>query len=96
MAHFDGTAVVATPLVFVIEGSPVKVPSVWQTRSIQVDATGAGSLQVDTKMIGQAAFNTQTTITAGTVIIDCVGVSEIQITASGSDVPFAIDTYGIR
>lgn len=96
MAHYSGTVPTATPVVIEIEGDPVKAPSVWQIRSVQIDATGAGVLTVETQMAGQAAFNTQTTLTGETIIVDCVGIARVRLSAAGADVPYSLDTYGIR
>ena len=96
MAHKNGQILSGESLDIVVEGDPIKVPSVWQIRSIQVDAVGAGTLAVLTRCVGQSVFTEQATVTAGTTIIDMVGVAQVRLTASVDTVDFAFDTYGIR
>lgn len=55
-----------------------------------IDATGAGSLQIETKADGQSAFNVATSISAESVILDLDGLEQIRLTASTANVPVSI------
>jgi len=69
------------------------------TRHIQIQGTGAGSLEIETKLIdiqGQTAapaFVSQTTISDATIILDMVNVREIRLTATTATVPFSVISY---
>lgn len=79
--------------VYVADNPANKRDRIFNHTHIQIDATGAGSLAIETKVYGQSAFNSQTTITGETVILDMVGVIELKLTASGADVPTSVLPY---
>lgn len=57
---------------------------------IQVDTRDTGTLTVGTKVSGQSAFTTQTTVVAGTIILDMFDVVEVQLAAAGGDSDYVV------
>lgn len=58
----------------------------------QISVTGAGSMEVLTQESGNAAYVSQTTISAESLIVDLYGVANIRLIASVANVPFVLRT----
>lgn len=92
-AYYTGTVVVGAPVTLdVAEDTPSK-SIYYKVKHYRIDVTGTGSLKVETKAIGQAAFNDQGTFSGETVLLDMVAVGQIKLTASSADVPTSIAPY---
>lgn len=92
-SYFNGTVNTGTPVTLEIvpdTPSKSKPPS---EDSYRITATGAGSLKIETKAVGMAAFNVEANIIAKSVILDFSQLQEMKLTASGSNVPVTVAPY---
>jgi len=89
--NYEGTVVVDSPVTLdVIDGSASPGSVYYDLNMYQFDMTGAGALEIETKTRGQSAFNSQGTFSGETVNLDMIGLAQIKLTASGSNVPTTI------
>ena len=58
----------------------------------QISVTGAGTLEVLTQELGNAAYTSQTSITAESLIVDLEGVANVRLTATVANVPYVLRT----
>lgn len=92
-SRFAETVPTATPQVLDVDADNPIAPTKYSRQQFQFDMTGAGTLKIETKIIGQAAFNDQGSFSGETIILDLVGVEQLQLTASTADVPTVILPY---
>lgn len=92
-SNFTDDILVGTPqTISVLPDTPIK-PFRFKRQQFQFDATGAGTLEIKTKIVGQSALNVQTSISGETIILDLVGVEEFLVTATNATVPLSIFPY---
>ncbi len=58
----------------------------------QLSVTGAGTMTVLTQESGNAAYVTQTTLTAQSLIFDLEGINNVRLVAAGADIPYVLRT----
>jgi hypothetical protein len=84
---FQGTVLTAAPTVLDVSGEG-------DVATFQIDVTGAGTLEIVTKIGAQVAGNIQeAALTGATIKLDLVNVTEITLTASGADVPCNVSSH---
>lgn len=92
-SNFTGTIATGTPQTIEVDSiTPIK-SSRYSRQQFQFDMTGAGTLKIETKIIGQSALNDQGSFSGETIILDMVGVDEFLVTASTANVPLVILPY---
>ena len=90
---YNATVTTSTPVTETIMDSSDFKKSRDKTVSYLIDATGAGTLQIETKAVGQSAFNVATSISGESTILDFPGLEEIKLTASTANVPVTIIAF---
>ena len=92
-AYYNGTVATGTPVTLEVEEDTPYNREHYEVHSYRIDATGAGTLQIETKAKGASAFNVQSSISGESVILDFVALQEIKLTASTANVPVTIAPY---
>lgn len=85
---FQGDIEVGTPAVIDM------TPFGGQIATLQIDVTGAGTLEIVTKIGKQVAGNIQeAALTASTIKLDLVNVTELTLTATGATIPTNVSAH---
>ena len=78
----------------VASGDTITIPIAMKQHEngFQISVTGAGTLAILTQELGNAAYVTQTSISAESLIVDLEGVENVRLTASVANVPYVLRT----